>query len=110
LGEETDVRNRDAFREYMTGSLWVLPGISAVLALVAGFILSRVPLNPESPFAFRGTEDDARTLLSNVTSTVVTVIALVLGLTARGRQSRGDRALSCDDTRSEMEVRAQLTW
>jgi uncharacterized membrane protein len=81
LGEETDVRNRDAFREYMTGSLWVLPGISAVLALVAGFILSRVPLDPESPFAFRGTEDDARTLLSNVTSTVVTVIALVLGLT-----------------------------
>ena len=46
LGEETDVRNRDAFREYMTGSLWVLPGISAVLALVAGFILSRVPLDP----------------------------------------------------------------
>ena len=75
------MRNRDAFREYMTGSLWVLPGISAVLALVAGFILSRVPLDPESPFAFRGTEDDARTLLSNVTSTVVTVIALVLGLT-----------------------------
>ena len=31
-------------------------------------------------------------------------------LQARGRQSRGDRALSCDDTRSEMEVRAQLTW
>ena len=75
------MRNRDAVREYVTGSLWVLPGISAVLALVAGFILSRIPLGPESPLAFRGTADDARTLLSNVTSTVVTVIALVLGLT-----------------------------
>ena len=31
--------------------------------------------------AFQGTADDARTLLSNVTGTVVTVIALVLGLT-----------------------------
>jgi uncharacterized membrane protein len=81
LWEVTDVRNRDAFREYLTGSLWVLPGISAVLALVAGFILSRIPVGPGSPLAFRGTADDARTLLSNVTSTVVTVIALVLGLT-----------------------------
>ena len=75
------MRNRDAFREYVTGSLWVLPGINAVLALVAGFILSRIPIDPGSPLAFRGTADDARTLLSNVTSTVVTVIALVLGLT-----------------------------
>jgi uncharacterized membrane protein len=81
LWEVTDVRNRDAFREYVTGSLWVLPGISAILALVAGFILSRIPIGPGSPLAFRGTADDARTLLSNVTSTVVTVIALVLGLT-----------------------------
>ena len=28
----------------------------------------------------------------------------------RGRQSRGDWALSCGDTRSEMEVRARLSW
>jgi uncharacterized membrane protein len=59
----------------------VLPGISAVLALLAGFILSRITVGSGSPLAFRGTADDARTLLSNVTSTVVTVIALVLGLT-----------------------------
>jgi uncharacterized membrane protein len=75
------VRNRDALREYVTGSLWVLPGISAILAVLAGFVLSRIPIGPGSPLAFRGTADDARTLLSNVTSTVVTVIALVLGLT-----------------------------
>jgi uncharacterized membrane protein len=37
------------------------------------FILSRIPIGPKSPLAFRGTADDARTLLSNVTSTVVTV-------------------------------------
>ena len=75
------MRNREAIREYATGSLWVLPGASAVVALVVGFILSRIHVGPGSPLAFQGTADDARTLLSNVTSTVVTVIALVLGLT-----------------------------
>jgi uncharacterized membrane protein len=75
------MRNREAIREYASGSLWVLPGLSAVLALVVGFILSRVHIGPGSPLAFQGTADDARTLLSNVTGTVVTVIALVLGLT-----------------------------
>ena len=34
-----------------------------------------------APLAYQGTAGDARDLLSNVTSTVVTVIALVLGLT-----------------------------
>ena len=75
------MRNRETIREYVTGSLWVLPGLSAVLALAVGFILSRVRIDPGSPLAFQGTADDARTLLSNVTGTVVTVIALVLGLT-----------------------------
>ena len=75
------MRNRETIREYVTGSLWVLPGFSAVLALAVGFILSRVRIDPGSPLAFQGTADDARTLLSNVTGTVVTVIALVLGLT-----------------------------
>ena len=30
----SDMRNRETIREYVTGSLWVLPGFSAVLALV----------------------------------------------------------------------------
>ena len=79
--EGTDMRNRAAIREYVTGSLWVLPGASAVTALVLGFILSRIDVGPASPLAFQGTADDARALLGSVTGTVVTVIALVLGLT-----------------------------
>jgi uncharacterized membrane protein len=75
------MRSREAFREHATGSLWVLPGVSAVLALVVGFVLSRIHVDPGSPLAFHGTVEDARNLLSNVTGTVVTVIALVLGLT-----------------------------
>jgi uncharacterized membrane protein len=76
--------NREALREYATGSLWVMPGISSIAALLVGFGLSQVDVGPDSwlwPFAFQGTADDARSLMTDITSTVVTVIALVLGLT-----------------------------
>jgi uncharacterized membrane protein len=75
---------RGAVREYATGSLWVLPGASGLLALLVGFAVSQIDVSPGSPLAplaFQGTADDARTLLSNITSSVITVIALVLGLT-----------------------------
>ena len=52
--------------------------------LVAGTVISQVTVDPGSgwaPLAFQGTADDARTLLITIASTVVTVIALVLGLT-----------------------------
>lgn len=75
---------REAVREYTTGSLWVLPGVSAVVALLIGFGVSHIYVgegSPLAPLAFQGTADDARALLSSITSTVITVIALVLGLT-----------------------------
>jgi uncharacterized membrane protein len=83
------VRNRpalrlEAVREYAAGSLWVAPAVAGLLALVAGSLLSQVHAPPGSPFAlleFQGTADDARTLLITIAGTVVTVIALVLGLT-----------------------------
>jgi uncharacterized membrane protein len=75
------MRGREAFREYATGSLWVWPAISAVLALVLGSLLSGIQVGPGSPLAFPGSADDARNLLTMATGTVVTVIALVLGLT-----------------------------
>jgi uncharacterized membrane protein len=62
----------------------VLPGISALFALIVGWLLSQIRIGPNSwlqPILFQGTADDARTLLIDITSTVVTVIALVLGLT-----------------------------
>src|SRR6185437_9217614 len=46
--------------------------------------LSQISVGPDSAWgwlAFQGTAYDARSLLSNVTATLVTVIALVLGLT-----------------------------
>ena len=76
--------NRETLREYTSGSLWFLPGVSAVLALLLGWLVSQFDVGPESAWAslaFQGTADDARAMLTVVTGTVVTVIALVLGLT-----------------------------
>lgn len=75
---------RDALREYAEASLWVEPAGAALLALIAGTLLSQIQIPAHSlltPLAFQGTADDARTLLITIASTVVTVIALVLGLT-----------------------------
>ncbi len=71
-------------KEYVNGALWVLPSAAALVALVVGFAMSQVTVSPDSileRLAFQGTADDARALLITVSSTVVTVIALVLGLT-----------------------------
>jgi uncharacterized membrane protein len=73
--------HRDALREYVRGSLWVLPTLSVLVALAAGSLLSAVSVGSRSPLAFQGTPDDARTLLIGIAGTMVTVIALLLGLT-----------------------------
>jgi uncharacterized membrane protein len=70
----------DALREYTRASLWVLPAVCAVVALVAGVLMSSIDVGPASPIAFQGTADDARALLIGIASTMVTVIALLLGL------------------------------
>jgi uncharacterized membrane protein len=71
---------RDALSEYVRASLWVLPTLSVVTALAAGAVLSAVNLGVHSPLAFQGTPDDARNLLIGISGTMVTVIALLLGL------------------------------
>ena len=71
-------------KEYVGGALWVLPSVAALLALAVGYGISQIDVRPGSRLnwvAFQGTADDARALLIAITSTVVTVIALVLGLT-----------------------------
>ncbi len=53
-------------------------------ALLVGYAVSTIdvaPGSPLAPLAFQGTADDARALLTTIAGTVVTVIALVLGLT-----------------------------
>jgi uncharacterized membrane protein len=69
-----------AAREYVRGSLWVIPTGCVAGALALGALLSRVDVGPTSPLAFQGTADDARGLLSGIAGTMITVIAVVLGL------------------------------
>ena len=73
--------DREALREYAGGALWVLPGVSGLVALAVGAAMSQIQVSADSPFAFQGTADDARSLLVTISGTVVTTIALVLGLT-----------------------------
>ncbi|MFD4181211.1 DUF2254 domain-containing protein, partial [Rhodococcus sp. NPDC058514] len=78
------MRRREAAWEYLRGALWVLPAIAVVLALALGSILSSLNTRPGTwmhRLAFQGTPDDARTLLIGTAGTMITVIALTLGLT-----------------------------
>ena len=70
---------RDALREYIRGSLWLLPVAVRWWRWRPGPCCP-VSVGPRSPLAFQGTADDARTLLIGITGTMVTVIALLLGL------------------------------
>lgn len=75
---------REAVREYLASALWAMPTCAVALALIAGAGLSAVQLGAAPPLAvllFQGTSDDARNLLIGIASTMVTVIAVVLGLT-----------------------------
>jgi len=51
-----------------------------MLSIALGAVFAQIDVGRESLLAFQGTADDARTLLIGITSTMVTVIALLLGL------------------------------
>jgi uncharacterized membrane protein len=74
----------EAVREYIKGALWLLPVLAVGIALAAGITLTVVEV-PEDSFlgvlVFQGTPDDARTLLFGIAGSVITVMAVMLGLT-----------------------------
>lgn len=70
-------------REYVGGALWVLPFVAGNVALLVGLAVASIQPADGSLLAlleFRGSGAQARDLLVAITGTVVTVIALVLGL------------------------------
>ena len=74
---------REAATEYLRGALWAMPTAAVFLLLIAESVLSSITIESGSglsPLVFQGTVDDARNLLIGIASTMVTVIALVLGL------------------------------
>ena len=75
---------RTGTSDYLRGALWLMPLGAVVLALLIGGLLSNITVGAGSSFdrlLFQGTGDDARTLLIGISGTMMTVIALVLGLT-----------------------------
>jgi uncharacterized membrane protein len=79
-------RRREEVGEYVRGSLWVLPGIAALAALVAGSVLSLVPVPRDGllyKLVFQGTPDDARTLLIGTAGTMISVVAIVESIKVR---------------------------
>lgn len=74
---------REALREYLGGALWVMPFAAGIVALFVAALLARAEPAEGSFLArleFQGTAAEAWALLLAITGTVVTVIALVLGL------------------------------
>lgn len=77
------VIRREAVEEYISGALWVLPFTAGAGAVLAGFVMTRIDGEPGSfidAISFHGNSGQARDLLTAITGTVVTVMALVLGL------------------------------
>ena len=74
----------EAVREYIRGALWLLPVLAVGVAFVAGITLTVIDV-PAGSFldvlVFQGTPDDARTLLFGIAGSVITVMAVMLGLT-----------------------------
>jgi uncharacterized membrane protein len=80
--------------EQLSGALWVLPLLFVVGALVLGSALSQITVEPGSPLdplLFRGDVDEARRVLFGVATTVVGVLALVIGLTVVALQVASNR-------------------
>ena len=74
---------RESLREYVGGALWVMPFSAGIVALIVAKMLVRIePVDGGflGRLAFQGSSADARAMLLAITGTVVTVIALVLGL------------------------------
>lgn len=74
---------REAVVEYVSAALWVMPFAAGAASILAGAGLSHVEGTPGSlihAISFQGNSGQARDLLTAITGSVVTVIALVLGL------------------------------
>lgn len=77
-------RTHSGLAESLSGSLWVLPAVSVLGALLLGTVLAeyRSPMPPSlDTVLFSGDADAARALLSVVAGSIITVTSLVFSLT-----------------------------
>lgn len=77
------MRRKEIIREWLDAAQWFLPFVAGALAVLMFVGLSRINPSPGSLLGhleFQGSGSQARDLLLAVTGTVVTTIALVMGL------------------------------
>ncbi|MFT4136497.1 DUF2254 domain-containing protein [Microbacterium sp.] len=81
-------------RRKLGGELWVMPLLFALGALVLGSVVSLVQPPPDSwlaPLLFQGSAEEARRLLIACATSIVGVLALVVGLTMVALQMAANR-------------------
>jgi len=84
------MRRREALAEYLNASLFVLPFTSGAISILVGWVVAMVEPAPGSWLgflAFRGSSAQARDVLTAISGTMVTVMALVLGLSVVALQT-----------------------
>lgn len=84
------MRRREALAEYLNASLFVLPFAAGVISILVGWMVSMLEPAPGSWLAFlafQGTASEARDLLTQISGTMVTVMAVVLGLSVVALQT-----------------------
>ncbi|QLQ14639.1 MAG: DUF2254 domain-containing protein [Micropruina sp.] len=77
------MRRRESLMEYLSGALWVLPTLAGLVSILAGWGIAQIEPAPGSAldwFTFKGSSSQARDVLTAIAGTIVTVMALVLGL------------------------------
>ena len=71
-------------RELAGASLWFMPAVAVVIALIAGIVLTEIEIESDpflGDFVFQGGASEARQLLTVIASTMITVTGLVFVLT-----------------------------
>lgn len=84
----------DQRRENLGGSLWFLPLVTTLAALLLGLILSQFHGTPDGPLAavvFHGGPEEARRVLLTVATATIGVFAMVVGLTLVALQMASSR-------------------
>jgi uncharacterized membrane protein len=87
-------RTWDQRRESLAGSLWVMPLLVTLGALLLGGLLGQVRTRSDgllSPVLFHGNAEEARRLLLSVATATVGVFAIIVGLTLVSLQVASNR-------------------
>ncbi len=75
------VNHIDRVVEYVRSSFWVIPAVSAVLSVAAGFGLVAVDRTTTGSFGFTGGAEAARSVLSTIAAAMITFTGLVFSIT-----------------------------